>query len=315
MAQETLAYVSDMYGGVRIKHERTKQTARKSTGGKPPRKQLGTNATMAQETLAYVSDMYGGVRIKHETLPECTLLFRRELERSLTTWREFDKRGVWLHLTRHQVALMNVALDLGFQWHYAERDYMVLTLWLPKLEANSLPPNASHSVGIGALVVHPVRCNEILVVKERLGPTTGVWKCVTGLVHAGEDISDAAEREVFEETGVRVKFKCIISVRESHGCLNGKSDLFFFSKLDFLEGDYDKLIHQESEILACQWMDFEEYASQPVLKQNSIIADLNKSILSYLRGMQGLSLVSKTFVGHNKKCNVWEAHGSSFDAS
>ncbi len=271
--------------------------------------------TMTQETLAYVNDMYGGVTVKHETLPECPLLFRRELEHSLTIWREFDKRGVWLHLTKYRVALMNVALDLGFEWYYAEREYMVLTLWLPKLEANSLPPNASHRIGIGALVVHSVRCNEILVVQERLGPTTGVWKCVTGLVNAGEDISDAAEREVLEETGIRVKFKCIISVRESHGFLNGKSDLFFFSKLDVLEGDSDNLIHQESEILACRWMKFEEYASQPVLKTNPIIMELNKSILSYLRGTQGPPLVSKTYVGHNKHYNVWEVCNSSFDAS
>ncbi len=266
---------------------------------------------MAQEAMAYDEDTYGGVTIKHETLPECPLVFRREMERSLITWRAFGKRGVWLHLRKHQVALMSVALDFGFEWYYAEPEYMILTFWLPKLEANSLPSNASHRVGIGALVVHPVRCNEILVVQERLGPTTGFWKCVTGLVNTGEGISDAAEREVFEETGIRAKFKCIISIRESHGFLHGKSDFFFFSILDFLEGNPDNLSHQESELLACRWMGVEEYASQPVLKKNPIIVELNNSILSYVRGTQVPSLVEKTYIDHfsKKSANVWKVRG------
>ncbi len=276
-----------------------------------------TDEKMTQEVIAYDKDMYGGVTIKHETLPECPLVFRRELEHLLKIWREFGKRGVWLHLTKHQAALMGVALDVGFEWHYAEREYMVLTLWLPKLEANSLPSNASHRVGIGALVIHPMRSNEILVVQERLGPTTGVWKCVTGLVNAGEDISDAAEREVWEETGLRVKFKYIISIRESHGFLNGKSDIFFFSKLNFLEGDPDKLSFQESEILACCWMDVEEYASQQVLKRSPMHVELNKSILSYVRGTQGPSIVGKTYGDRfsEKHCNVWHVQDCSCHSS
>ena len=41
--------------------------------------------------------------------------------------------------------------------------------------------------------------------QEKRGPLRGmnVWKMPTGLCSAGEDIGDAAEREVLEETGVK----------------------------------------------------------------------------------------------------------------
>lgn len=59
--------------------------------------------------------------------------------------------------------------------------YVMLTLWLPDTE-NKLPPNASHQVGVGAVVMNQQR--EILVVQEGSGPLRGkgVWKMPTGLV-------------------------------------------------------------------------------------------------------------------------------------
>jgi ADP-ribose pyrophosphatase YjhB (NUDIX family) len=58
-------------------------------------------------------------------------------------------------------------------------------------------------VGVGAIVVNSQQ--EMLVVQEANGPLRGqdFWKMPTGLVHEGEDLIDAVEREVLEETGVR----------------------------------------------------------------------------------------------------------------
>lgn len=53
------------------------------------------------------------------------------------------------------------------------------------------------------------------------------WKMPTGLTNLGEDITAAAEREVFEETGVRAAFDRVLSIRQSHGHNFGRSDLFF----------------------------------------------------------------------------------------
>lgn len=50
---------------------------------------------------------------------------------------------------------------------------------------------------------------------------------VTGLVDRGENVPDAVEREVMEETGLNVKFEKILVVRQSHGLPFGRSDIFF----------------------------------------------------------------------------------------
>lgn len=49
----------------------------------------------------------------------------------------------------------------------------------------------------------------------------------TGLLDRGEDVGEAAVREVMEETGVRATFQAVIALRQAHGFLHGKSDLFF----------------------------------------------------------------------------------------
>ena len=55
----------------------------------------------------------------------------------------------------------------------------------------------------------------------------GMWKLPTGLTSLGEDIRLAAEREVMEETGIRASFDRVICVRQSHGHLWNRDDLFF----------------------------------------------------------------------------------------
>ncbi|CAN0333965.1 unnamed protein product, partial [Ectocarpus sp. 4 AP-2014] len=51
--------------------------------------------------------------------------------------------------------------------------------WLPST-ASQLPANASHQVGVGALVLN--EDGDVLVVREKNGPLrgTGIWKFPTG---------------------------------------------------------------------------------------------------------------------------------------
>lgn len=61
----------------------------------------------------------------------------------------------------------------------------MMTKWLPESAPNTLPPNASHQIGVGAIVVNERQ--EMLVVQEANGPLRGqdFWKMPTGLVHVG----------------------------------------------------------------------------------------------------------------------------------
>ena len=107
------------------------------------------------------------------------------------------KRGVWLEIPAHRAIFIARAQKQGFKIHHAEPDYVMLALWLPGGES-PLPPNASHTVGVGIVCVN--ERDEICLVQEATGPAArragGFWKVPTGLVGQGEDLATAAEREM-----------------------------------------------------------------------------------------------------------------------
>lgn len=125
----------------------------------------------------------------------------------------------------------------------------MLTQWLPNTP-NTIPTFASHYVGVGGFVLNENR--EILVIKEKNGPATGIWKIPGGMADPGEDIGETAIREVFEETGIPCDFECILSFRQHHSAKFEKSDLYFVC---FLRPNHNNIKIQESEIAEAKWMD------------------------------------------------------------
>lgn len=49
-----------------------------------------------------------------------------------------------------------VIVKEGFRYHHAEPDYLMLVNWIPET-INTIPANASHRVGIGAIVLNDKR--------------------------------------------------------------------------------------------------------------------------------------------------------------
>ena len=97
-------------------------------------------------------DPFGGVNVESE-LPDDVVAFSRILRTSLEAWRARGIRGVWLKVRKEQAHLISAAVALGFSFHHAEESYLMLTHWLPA-GPSPLPANASHQVGVGALVVN-----------------------------------------------------------------------------------------------------------------------------------------------------------------
>lgn len=148
-----------------------------------------TAAAAAAPLLAARDDAFGGVVIDHDALPSDPAAFAASLTASVAAWRAAGKKGLWLKVPLAKAALVGAAAEAGgFIFHHAEPDYVMMTRWLPADDGvpSTLPPNASHQVGVGAFVIN--ERNEVLVVQEANGPLKGkgVWKMPTGLVHQGE---------------------------------------------------------------------------------------------------------------------------------
>ncbi|KAG4964210.1 hypothetical protein JHK85_039185 [Glycine max] len=151
------------------------------------------------ELLSGVEDHHGGVVVDVQD-PMDSTLFSSILQASIYKWSQQGKKGVWIKLPIQHSNLVDPAVKAGFRYHHAEPDYLMLVRWIPDTP-DTLPANASHRVGVGAFVINNNK--EVLVVQETGGKFrgTGVWKMPTGAVNEGEDLCEAAIREVKEETG------------------------------------------------------------------------------------------------------------------
>ncbi|CAN0927237.1 Nudix hydrolase 7 [Linum grandiflorum] len=211
------------------------------------------------ELLEATEDWYGGVTMAINQ-PMEVVEFVPRLKYSISRWKEQGKKGVWIKLPKGQSNLVHPIIEEGFRFHHAEPDYVMLVRWLPEDLPDTLPINASHRVGVGALVVNDNK--EVLVVTERHGGFKGTeyWKMPTGVVEEGEDIWAAAVREVKEETGIDAEFVEMLTFRQSHKSFFSKSDLMFVCMLRPLSAN---ITAQQSEIEAAKWMPVNEYVDQP----------------------------------------------------
>ncbi|XP_028201018.1 nudix hydrolase 10-like [Glycine soja] len=134
----------------------------------------------------------------------------------------------------------------------------MLVYWIIPETSCTNPPNASHRVRVGGLVLNDKK--EVLVVQEKRGifHEIGLWKIPTGIVEAGEELLAAAVREVKEETGIDTEF-VELAFRHADNSLFRKSELFFLCMLRPLSTDDIK--KQDLEIDVTKWMPFEEYAA------------------------------------------------------
>ncbi|KAL1109713.1 hypothetical protein V6Z11_D03G196200 [Gossypium hirsutum] len=149
-------------------------------------------------------DEYGGVIVDSERLPANPNVFASMLRFSVSHWKAKEKKGIWLKLPVEKSDLVPVAVKQGFEYHHAEKGYVMLTYWLPE-GPSMLPANASHQVGVGGFVVNDK--NE------------------------SEEIYAGAVREVKEETGIDTEFLEVVAFRHVHNVAFEKSDLFFICML------------------------------------------------------------------------------------
>jgi len=211
--------------------------------------------------LAGRSDHYNGFIVDSRRLPDDAAQFSRDLPESLRIWKTAKRRGIWLKIPISKSDFIPIAVQHGFCFHHAQADYAMLTSWLDPTTKSTLPNYATHYVGVGGFVVNGN--DEVLVVQEKNGRITGIWKLPGGMVEPGEDICTAAVREVFEETGIKCEFKELLCFREGKSISFGMTDLYCVCLLNPLNTN---ITIQESEIKDAKWMPTKEFFSLPFYK-------------------------------------------------
>jgi len=238
----------------------------------------GACSGLFSRVLDAIDDEYGGVVVNPDRLPVDQDVFASLLRSSLSHWKMQGKKGIWLKLPAERSELVPVAVKEGFEYHHAERGYVMLTYWIPE-EPSMLPANASHQVGVGGFVINDE--NEVLVVQEKFcaPSSTGLWKIPTGFILESEDIYSGAVREVKEETGVETEFVEVIAFRHAHNLAFDKSDLFFVC---MLKSKSTKIIVDDLEIQAAKWMPLAEFVEQPVIQEDGLFKKITDICISRL---------------------------------
>lgn len=176
---------------------------------------------------------------------------------SLKNWRETNKRGIWFRVHLDQSDWVPILVRNGFKYHHARDDYVMLHLWLSQDEESNIPTYANTMLGVGAVVVN--ENGEILVVSEKYYDRPH-WKLPGGHVEPGENLIDAAIREVWEETNISTEFQSVLTLRHTHNGMFNCSDIYMVVSLKPLSLNIEKC---DREIENCQWMNINEYLNHP----------------------------------------------------
>lgn len=128
---------------------------------------------------------------------------------------------------------------------------------------------ARHFIGVGGIVIHD---DKALLVKINYGRAANkFWLIPGGFLEAGETLIEGVTREIFEETGMKVKAEGVLGVRTMVRNRDHLTDLYCVVKCK-LESNPEPLIPQESEISAVSWIPLNEVFSNPeVLDYSKVI--------------------------------------------
>jgi ADP-ribose pyrophosphatase YjhB (NUDIX family) len=243
--------------------------------GRLPQQRRGLSQLAA---LEWETARFGGANIAVDAVAED---FEERLVLTLAELETAGRRGVWMHVPIEHAGAAAAAARHGFSYHSAEGGASVLLRWLPDGPC-PVPAFATHIVGVGGLVINSKQ--EVLCVREARTPsdqpTRTSWKLPGGLMDLGEEIGEAAAREVYEETGVRAEFQSLISMRVQHGAAFGRDDFYFVCAMEPLTEDIDLTVADTDEIAECAWLPLEEYvASTDELAQERGVGDTMNSWL------------------------------------
>jgi len=118
-------------------------------------------------------------------------------------------------------------------------------------------------VGVGAVVLREGR---VLLVRRGVPPNEGLWAIPGGGLKLGETLRAAAEREILEETGIRVRASEIVYLgdlvhRDEEGRVR-----FHYVVVDFAADDLGGEVRGNDDALDARWVSPEEFGKLAATK-------------------------------------------------
>ncbi|XP_059045353.1 uncharacterized protein LOC131841121 [Achroia grisella] len=210
-----------------------------------------------QVTFIGEVDKFNGVIVDSNKETCQQHVFAEKLHESLTKWNAEKKRCIWFRINIKDSYQVPILANKGFTFHHARDDFVMMYKWLSAEFVPNLPPPAHTNLGVGAMVFNDR--DQILAISENYYEYPH-WKLPGGYVERGEDIAEAAVREVKEETGVDAAFISLVTFRHTHNMMYGNSDIYVLLTMRALS---EEIIPSSREIKDCKWMCISEYTSHP----------------------------------------------------
>ncbi|NPD88772.1 MAG: NUDIX domain-containing protein [Asgard group archaeon] len=150
------------------------------------------------------------------------------------------------------------------------------------MQSDYIAKHSLHKIGVGGLCLYK---DKILFVKHKYGVSEGLWTLPGGYVEHGESLTNAIEREVLEETGVKTQALELLTIRHMINEKKDKgliSDLYIVFKLDYVGGkpSADDLL----EVTDAQFLSVTNLDTLP-------ISDLSKHIVQQKTKKSGFNLL------------------------
>ncbi|WP_428739238.1 NUDIX domain-containing protein [Sulfurimonas sp.] len=223
-----------------------------------------------KKAFEIIEDRYSGITIQNSSIEHSPLEFEEALVALLENVE--NKKLLWIKLSIENAEFIPLLTKQGFVFHHCDENSLMLVKKL--ITEPTMPTAKNHTLGVGVVVLDG---KKLLTIKDRVYQT---YKLPGGYIDDRENISKAAKREVFEETGIKVEFDSIISLGHFTPAQFGESNLYVVCLAKPLS--WEITIQDTDEIEDAKWIDVDEY-----LEREDVLPYNKELVKTALKTKQG----------------------------